>query len=288
MARNEQITVTRANESDELTFNRFGAPVSATVPFTVAGTDDEKAAIDAALAFAKKEIESNTSRYRGLYRNGTDAIEMLAPLTWRVKILYGIRHSSLSSTDSDGDSSVTYESASESVTVLVPFNTTSSAGSQSHPGVINPDENGNARGIQVESSYLVLTETRKFSNSKFSSSYRHLLYELVDHMNDKTFRGYYAGEVLFSHFSAKQQGDSRGDWSVTFTFKIRPNKRNVKCGKDADGHNVVVPRKFGWDVIWVTVKEVVKNGTICRCTVGAYSDQVFEFADFGKLKIGTR
>lgn len=288
-------TVTRYNASDELTVNSFARPSFASVTLTVSDATDEMTAVEAALNYANKNLESN-GRYRGLFRNGTDAIELLAPNTWRVKLLYGVRHSHLSSTDSDTDSSVSFESASESLNVVVPIDTYSSAGVKGHPGVINPDENGQPRGVQIESSYLVRTETKVFSNSKFSSKYQDNLASLIDHVNNKTFRGYAPGEVLFAHFSAKQQGGPKGDWTVTFTFKIRRNKTHIDCGQGASGDDAphVYVDKRGWDVLWVIVDDYVchadsqSKGPVVKRTYGAFADQVYEEADFGLLKLGGR
>ncbi|MBR6470956.1 MAG: hypothetical protein IKS83_04105 [Victivallales bacterium] len=289
-------TVTRYNASDELTVNSFARPSFASVTLTVSDASDEMTAVEAALNYASKNLETN-GRYRGLFRNGTDAIEMLAPHTWRVKLLYGVRHSHLSGTDSDTDSSVSFESASESVNVVVPISTFDSAGATGHPGVINPDENGQPRGVQIESSYLVRTETKVFSNSKFSAKYQDTLSSLIDHVNLYQFRGYQPGEVLFTHFSGKQNGGPKGDWTVTFTFKIRRNKTHIDCGKGTDDDDYpshVYVDKRGWDVLWVIVDDYVchadsqSKGPVEKRTYGAFADQVYEEADFGLLKLGGR
>jgi hypothetical protein len=101
-------------------------------------------------------------------------------------------------------------------------------------------------------------------------------------VNDATFDGYPAGEVLFLGVEANQI-EPGGDWDVTWRFEQRPNKTGLVAG-DLTG----IPKK-GHEYLWTASREQkdASASRIVRKTQSVYVNRVYETLDFSTLGIPT-
>lgn len=291
--------IIRIDKDSRLKYGARGNAVSAQMDFVCivpqGFTGSSSEVIDAVLSHARENYEKNVNgawTYENLCRTSTEPLEKCGADGYRVRINYGVSSGAYPSADNTDEFSVSYSLSTERSLVTVPISTVSHRGAP-HPGCIDPDETGHPRGVEIDSGLLVRTETHTFTNSKFSSAYQHTLVELRNHFNSKPFRHFAAGEVLFSNFSASQKGGRYNPWVVQFVFLIRANEMNINCGADKNG-NIIYMDKQGWDYLWVSTGNVKVEGStssypsIESRTLGAYVDRIYQPADFGLLKIGTR
>jgi hypothetical protein len=288
------IKTTRYDASDELAYNKFSKAISASLAWTVTGTDDESEAIAAAIEESAK-LEAYGKTYRGIPRTGTSAIERLAPSAWRVTVNYR-RLGAASKNDTDsGDYEVNIEISSMTLHIERPLQTIFQTG-ETHPNVIAPDDDGKAKGLDVSVACMRRTERHIMSNARFSPFFQKMLMANYNTTNINPFRGYEAGEVLFTGVSASQSGDKNSDWIVTFNFNISPNQaeESIVIGNDMSGSPVSIPAftKQGWHYVWFSTGMTSLNPTsqnpspIFPYIKGVYVEQIYKAFDFGQFRIG--
>jgi hypothetical protein len=100
-------------------------------------------------------------------------------------------------------------------------------------------------------------------------------------VNNATWRGFAAGEVLFKGASGQQRGEE--DWAVTFKFEASPNATGLTVG-DITGIS-----KKGWEYLTVLYEDA-ELGTpkkIVPKPVAVYVNQVYGSSNFSGLGIGS-
>src|SRR5690606_39854356 len=115
----------------------------------------------------------------------------------------------------------------------------------------------------------------------FTPQYRaQVVFPLTYTVNDRPFRGFAAGEVLFMGAAARQQGD--GKWEVQYDFAAALNREGVTIG-DITGIN-----KKGWQYLWVEFQEQEDDGASRVLPVPSVVnvEEVYREANFGLLGIG--
>lgn len=127
--------------------------------------------------------------------------------------------------------------------------------------------------IAVTQPYTTLTTT-----------YMRTVEDLTGKLNNATFRGRAAGEVLFK--GADGSISSRGDSEITYHFAV---KKNPSLPMTVGG--ITIPSGtsvYGWDYIWVqwnTTDDPTLNDLQAGAT-GVYVARVLETGDFGLLGLG--
>lgn len=118
-------------------------------------------------------------------------------------------------------------------------------------------------------------------------------------VNNATFRGFAAGEVLFTGCTGAQQWDSDtgyGSWQLTYKFVASPNAgvgevlSPLMLGLPGESVTGGVTKK-GHDFLWVYYAEKEESEDNTRSTVVptpeyAYVNKVYRDADFSALGIG--
>lgn len=112
-------------------------------------------------------------------------------------------------------------------------------------------------------------------------SYKLLVEGLTGTVNNGSFKGRAAGEVLFLGASGSKRSRF-GDWEVKFFFA---SSRNV-TGKSIPGLSGTYS-KAGWDYLWIRYGTGTDQNTFIKKPIGAYIERVYERADFSVLGIGT-
>jgi len=147
-----------------------------------------------------------------------------------------------------------------------------------HKGAIGVDEKGNIAGVDIVAPQLRFSKTYYIAAAAVTDAYIRTLAGLAAHVNDATFMGFAAGEVLFIGARGSQRGEE--DWEITFDFAASPNKTNISIGGV-----ITVPAKKGWEYLWVQY-ETIEDPTAKKLTrrpIAAYVEKVYDTGDFGAL-----
>ena len=157
-------------------------------------------------------------------------------------------------------------------------------------GAINVDDNG-VNGVDIVVPSFQFQESYDVPLSVLTDAYIRKLGELTGTVNDASFRGFKAGEVLFIGASGSHEWDDQrgnGPGTITFKFVASPSAGDGKTLlplKVGDINNIA---KGGHEYLWVryaTVADTSKN-QITRQPIAVYVNRVYKDGDFSQLKIG--
>ena len=250
-----------------------GASPSARLRYTVTGAADEADALSAVAT-------ASPSSYNGMPRSSRSC-ETIDASTFVVTVTYQPnRYESGSSTapryefDTSGGSEQMFLALSTIASYAAP-------GTGTPPdmkGGINVTSDG-PQGISRPVPVYNFSETHTFAAAAFTAAYKATIFSLTGKVNNASFKGFAAGEVLF--LGARGASNANGDFEITFSFSALPNVTGATFGPFTG------VTKKGWDYLWVysaeeedsTAKRVVKR------PVSAYVVQVFPYASFAGLGI---
>lgn len=122
--------------------------------------------------------------------------------------------------------------------------------------------------------------TAVFRNSDMTRSFRRNVMELTGCVNNKSFRSWEPGEVLFLGASSGlpfRNANGTLIIEVTFRFAVRSNNIELEIG------GVKLGAAEGWDVPWCIVEPDVNGRT--PVTRGAYLSSIYKKGDFSSLKL---
>lgn len=153
------------------------------------------------------------------------------------------------------------------------------------PGVQAPDfENAigvsedNVAGTDITVPVFNFSETHYLDPSAVTQSYKLALFRLTGRVNNATFRGFAAGEVLFLGAQGSQRGSDER-WELTFNFAASPHVQGLQVG------NLQPVDKEGWHYLWVRFRDAEDARTLIKRPFAAYVERVYEEDDFGDLGI---
>jgi hypothetical protein len=150
-------------------------------------------------------------------------------------------------------------------------------------GAIGVDSNG-VNGVDIVSPQLQWQEQYDVPNAYITSTYIRGLAGITGTVNNASFRGFAAGEVLFLGCSGNQEWDDqkgRGPWSLTYRFAASQNVTNKTIG-DISGID-----KKGHEYLWVRYEDSVLANDLIKTPKAVYVDKVYMDGDFSSLGIGT-
>ena len=147
-------------------------------------------------------------------------------------------------------------------------------------GLINASLNS-LDGVTVKVPAFSFRETHIVSSSDVDQAYKLDLADLTATMNDDTFRGFTAGEVLFD--GAEGSKRSGADWEITYAFVVSPNRYAFTVGHTP--YNITVTAKLGWDYLWVSFDEGWVNNYEIKASHTAHVEQIFQDGDFDGIGI---
>lgn len=110
---------------------------------------------------------------------------------------------------------------------------------------------------------------------------------LVGTLNDSEFYGFGPGTLLYlgceptSGVGTLDDGTKFIFWNLSHSFAHEQDATDVVIG------GITVPFKGGFDYLWARYAPTVKAGALVQNPVGVYVDQVYPFADFTQLEIGS-
>ena len=269
------IKVEEKHDSPEIT---TGDNASATRRYTIKGTADEMAAKAALLAAVPDYYDNLVRRSREVSPVFVDILNPDVSI-WDGVVRYGLRqrepetgHSEYSFDTGGGTQHITQSLAT--------------MGIYAAPGRIAPDFHGaigvtkdSIEGVDITVPIHNFTETHYLPKVYVTGAYKINLFRLTGKVNNVTFRGLAAGEVLFLGASGSIR--SEDDWEITFRFCGSPNRRNVQIG------NITGIVKMGWDYMWVWYEDTEDAfaHVLVKAPVAVYVERVYEFGDFSVLGI---
>lgn len=254
--------------------------LSATIPYAIIGAADEADARAAALA-------SIPTTYNGIPRDSITLSERINATTWKVIANYLQPDGSGGNDTATLENTYTFETGGGQQNVkqsYIPiarrYSPTDTAGTLVESAINNDGENVN--GVDIVVPQFQWSETYWLSPAYVSESYKQLIAICTGRVNDRTFRGYTAGEVLFLGASGTKQGN--GWWQITYKFAHSKNRTGIVIG------DITVASKQGWEYLWVRYGDTV-SGTgadkhLTKKAQFAYVEKVYESTDLaGNLGI---
>ena len=117
---------------------------------------------------------------------------------------------------------------------------------------INVSDRG-AEGIDIITPVVKFSVSRVFNASQVTPTYKSTLAQLVGTVNDASFRGFAAGEVLFSGAFGELRKRAGDDvWEFRFDFLVKPNGTIDYPAPllPVPGDPAPIPKE-GWDFVWI-------------------------------------
>lgn len=261
------ITVQQAFEAESFQVSiNDNSQSSFTKHYIAEGSDTESDIVNAVLDEAPET-------YNDLPRQSVAIAERLTEMIWKVDVEYSDDSSSPS--DQEEEDSYQFDISAGTKRIVHPIRHKAT-----YPNSVDYPSAGinNGEGIDIIMPVPKFSETHKISPGRCSTSYRRKVAELVAKTNDKTFKGYNAGEVLFAGASGSRSG--KEDWTVTFEFLLSFAQENITIG------DITGIRKDPWDVIWCDYTErIYDDGERYKRVNAVHVDQVYEEGNFNALGI---
>lgn len=150
-------------------------------------------------------------------------------------------------------------------------------------GAIGVDDNG-VSGVDVVVPQLQWQEQYDVPHGYVTNTYIRGVSTLTGCVNDATFRGFAAGEVLFMGCTGSQEWDNQkgnGPWSLSYRFIASPNVTGQTIG------SITGIAKNGHDYLWVRYESAVSNSALIKQPKAVYVSKVYRDGNFANLGIGT-
>lgn len=262
---------------NNITSERFTRFTSAEIEYIVTEVETEEEAID-------EVREQAPEVYQNMTIQGYSVSERCGANAWRVSANYAyVQGENTDDAEVEQESSFQFDTSGGTKHLTHSLATVSKAsGSPDYKQAINYDGNS-VQGVDVTMPVFNFSETHYFKPSKVSTSFKKKIAEMTGKVNSSSFKWYDKGEVLFLGASGSRTGTSRKDlWAITFKFAVSPNQSNLKVG------DLNIGKKEGWQYLWVRFANDVDSSkeNLVSKPIGAYVEQVYEYANLRGLGIG--
>lgn len=208
-------------------------------------------------------------RWYGLYLQSYD-IEPLGGGVWEITAQYGLvdRTEKVYNLDTSGGTAHLTQSLSTSGR----YGNAPDLG-----GALNFDGE-HVNGVDVNIKRFAWNEQYRLVPTAFTQAYKLILFNLTYTVNNATFRGFSAGEVIFNGCTASQQGSH--DVELTYYFEASPNLAAYYVGA------IPVTSKLGWEYQWVRYQKTESSNRLITVPDGVYVEKIYEYGNFALLGIG--
>lgn len=140
--------------------------------------------------------------------------------------------------------------------------------------------NGNTvAGVDVVTPVFTFSETHALSEADVTGPYKSALFRATGKVNNGSFKGFAAGEVLFLGATGQKRGD--GPWEVTYRFAASENATAIGVG-DITGVN-----KKGWEYLWTYFEDSESENVLVAQPEQVNVEEVYESHNFANIGIGT-
>lgn len=154
-------------------------------------------------------------------------------------------------------------------------------------GMINVNQDGTVEGLDIFVPTMNFQVEYTFDAADVTQEWINTVSTIVGNVNDATFLGYDAGELLLMRISGQRRDD--GNYDITFGFAVSKNQYNLQLRGDSDNEftEITIPEKRGWDYLWFSHidHEDTTNHVIRTLPRAAYVEQVYYDDDFDLLGI---
>jgi hypothetical protein len=137
----------------------------------------------------------------------------------------------------------------------------------------------NVNGVDIVIPNFTFSETHALPDSSVTGTYKTDLFRATGKVNDATFKGFAAGEVLFLGASGSKRAD--GPWEITYRFAASENMTGLTVG-EITGIN-----KKGWEYLWTFFTPNADGDLLVKRPEQVFVEKVYESYDFSKIGIGT-
>ena len=158
-----------------------------------------------------------------------------------------------------------------------------------------PDQQGaigvdgqNVQGVDVVIPALQWTETYDVPTQYVTTDYIKIVSAITGTVNNSSFRGFAAGEVLFMGGSGSQDWDAEkgnSPWSLSYKFVAQANADGTTLPRLNVGDVTNIEKK-GHEYLWVRYEDSVSGTTLLKKPLHVYVNQVYPEANFSLLGIG--
>ena len=263
------ITVTEAWAGPDWEATESGRSI--TRSYIVSGTQDVAAANTAVVAAVPGTYETALLKAVRLTRIGH--------AEWAAEVTYNTREPR-----EVGDVKVSFDTTGGTQHVTQSLATTGYHGSGTFDftpdfkGAIGVTKNG-VDGVDIVVPSLSRQETHYFAVADVDDTYINAIADLTGKVNNATFRGRAAGEVLFLGASGQNIDSEKAE--ITFRFGISPNVTGLTVG------DITGIAKKGWEYLWVRYEDHVdeSNEALVKRAVNVYVERVYNNGDFSVLGI---
>lgn len=168
-------------------------------------------------------------------------------------------------------------------------------------GTLGWDERGNVVGTDRQFGYLEVVVTRTFPT--VSLAYLQHLRRFAFCVNSGFFFRQTEGTLLF--LGANMNPPTPNGTPMTFRFGLAETEFDIVIWEDPDfpidyskpkadpanaaavSKALIVPRKRGWDYLWVEYETVVASNRLVKKPKVAHVEQIFRYVNFDNLGIGS-
>jgi hypothetical protein len=150
-----------------------------------------------------------------------------------------------------------------------------------HKGAIGVTKEG-VEGTDIGFGGFAFSETHYFDRSRVTTAYKKTLRDLSWKVNNASFRGFSAGEVVFKGARGSQRG--KEDYEITFQFEANENLTAYSFVQNP----AITGDKKGWEYAWVEYKDDEDPVTKRKIQVplAVHVERVYDTANFALLGIG--
>lgn len=258
-----------------------GNNATSEVVYLATGSDDLQEILDEAETELPETFDGVGNRRIVATRLETDSA------FWRVQARYSVSAGSrpIPRPPGVGESRYSFEIQTQNQKITNSFATITSTAktgdtAPSFSTAINVTADG-VQGVDILIPTASFSETHYLDDEDVTPTYQRTLEELVGTVNDGTFRGRAAGEVLFIGVSGGKR-ETDDVWEVTFRFAREQNRTNIVIG-DLEP----IAAKQGWDLLWAYYEPVLEEERIVMRPRYAYVERVYLRSNFASLGIGT-
>jgi hypothetical protein len=145
-------------------------------------------------------------------------------------------------------------------------------------GAIGVSQNS-VDGVDIVIPIYNFSEVNYESNSQVDDAYKQTLFYLTGRVNNDSWNGYAAGEVLFLGAAGSMRAG--GDWEITYRFAASPNLTGITIG------DITGIAKKGWEYLWVQYLDGVDNDaySLIKRPHSVHIEQVYPVGDFSNLHV---
>lgn len=261
------ITVTEKFQSRDVV---RGINPSAQLNFIVNGTDDYDQALNRLSDVAPATFDNLPRQNYG--------VEPIADSLWLGFARYGRQNS-----QQGGEAVYQFDTGGGSQHITQSLRTVKRYG---RPGTTAGNFQGaigvtadSVEGVDITVPVYNFSEVHYKNRAFVDESYKLTLFALTGAVNNKVFRNFSPGELLFLGASGTKRGTD--DWELVFRFAASPNMADLVIG-DMTGIS-----KKGWEYMWVQYadQEDADAKTLIKQPISVHIEQVYPYKNFDLLRL---